>query len=62
MKEFRELNEPLDRCCQLALRQPLPGRKLVLMADASFEAAGSTVLKGDDRNQKTLQHAKLTLL
>ena len=25
-KEFREINEALDRCCQLALRQPLPGK------------------------------------
>ena len=23
MKEFREINDALDRCCQLALRQPL---------------------------------------
>ena len=28
MKEFREINEALDRCCQLALRQPLPGKQL----------------------------------
>ena len=40
MKEFREINETLDRCCQLALRQPLPGKQLVLMTDASFQAAG----------------------
>ena len=33
MKEFREINEALDRCCQLALRQPLPGKQLVLMTD-----------------------------
>ena len=25
MKEYREINEALDRCCQLALRQLLPG-------------------------------------
>ena len=29
LKEFREINEALDRCCQLALRQPLPGKQLV---------------------------------
>ena len=40
MKEFREINEALDRCCQLALRQPLPGKQLVLLTDASFQAAG----------------------
>ena len=52
MKEFREINEALDRCCQLALRQPLPGKYLVLMTDASFQAAGYAVLIEDDPNQK----------
>ena len=52
MKEFREVNEALDRCCQLALRQPLPGKQLVLMTDASFQAAGYAVLIEDDPNQK----------
>ena len=51
LKEFREINEALERCCQLALRQPLPG-KLVLMTDASFQAAGYAVLLEDDSNQK----------
>ena len=52
MKEFTEINEALDRCCQLALRQPLPGKQLVLMTDASFQAAGYAVLIEDDPNQK----------
>ena len=52
MKEFREINEALDRCCQLALRQPLPGKQLVLMIDASFQAAGYALLIEDDPNQK----------
>ena len=52
MKEFREINEALDRCCQLALRQPLPGKQLVLMTDASFQAAGYAVLIEDDPNQR----------
>ena len=52
MKEFREINEALDRCCQLALRQPLPGKQLVLMTDASLQAAGYAVLIEDDPNQK----------
>ena len=51
-KEFREINEALDRCCQLALRQPLPGKQLVLMTDASFQAAVYAVLMEDDPNQK----------
>ena len=52
MKELREINEALDRCCQLALRQPLPDKQLVLMTDASFQAAGCAVLIEDDPNQK----------
>ena len=52
LREFREINEALDRCCQLALRQPLPGKQLVLMTDASFQAAGYAVLIEDDPNQK----------
>ena len=52
MKEFREINEALDRCCQLALRQPLPGKQLFFLTDASFQAAGYAVLIKDDPNQK----------
>ena len=52
IEEFREINEALDRCCQLALRQPLPGKQLVLMTDASFQAAGYAVLIEEDPNQK----------
>ena len=52
MREFREINEALDRSCQLTLRQPLPGEHLVLMTDASFQAAGYAVLTEDDPNQK----------
>ena len=52
MKEFREINEALDRCCQLALSQPLPRKQLVLVTDASFQAAVHAVLIEDDLNQK----------
>ena len=44
IEEFRETNEALDRCCQLALRQPLPGKQLVLMTDASFQEIVYAVL------------------
>ena len=57
-KEFREKDEALDRCCQLALRQPLPGKQLVLMADASLQAAGYAVLIEDDPNQKYISTRK----
>ena len=52
MKKFKEINEALDRCWQLALRQPLPGKQLVLMTDARFQAAGYAMLIEDDPDQK----------
>ena len=52
MKEFREINEALERCYQLALRQPLPGKQLVLKTDESFQAAGYAVLIENDPNQR----------
>ena len=62
MKDFRELNEALDRCCQLALRQPLSGKQLVLMTVASFQAAGYAVLIEDDPTKSLRQRAKPMLL
>ena len=58
MTELSELNEALERCCQLALRQPLPGKQLVLMTDVSFQAAGYAVLIEDDPNQKYTSTSK----
>ena len=58
MKEFKEINEALDRCCQLALRQSIPGKQLVLITDASFQAAGYAVLIEDDPNQKYTSRRK----
>ena len=52
MKEIKEINEALDRCHQLALRQPLPGKQLVLMTDSSSKAASYAVLIEEDPNQK----------
>ena len=51
-KEFRDINEALDRCCQLTLRQPIGGKQLVLRRDASLHAAGYAVFIEDDPNQK----------
>ena len=58
LKDFRELNETLDRCCLLALRQPLPDKQLVLMTGASFKTAGYAVLIEDNPNQKNTSTRK----
>ena len=51
VQQFNEINQDLDRCSQLALKQPLPNKQLVLMSDASFRAAGYAILTEDDPNQ-----------
>ena len=52
MNEFREINDVLHKFCQLALRQPLPDKYLILMTDANFQAAGYSVFTEDEPNQK----------
>ena len=58
MKEFRELNEALDRCCQLALRQPLPGKQLLLMTNASFHADGFAWRRSEPEVQFNTQNLR----
>ena len=53
VEQFDEINGDLDRCSQLALKQPLPNKQLVLMTVASFTAAGYAILTEDDPNQKS---------
>ena len=52
VEQFNEINRDLDRCSQLALKQPLPNKQLVLMTDASSTAPGYAILTEDDPNQK----------
>ena len=59
IQQFNEINRDLDKCSQLALKQPLPNKQLVLMTDASFTAAGYAILTEDDPNQKYSSVKKL---
>ena len=52
VQQFEEINKAFDKCCELALQQPLPNKQIALMTDASFAAAGYAVLIGDDHYQK----------
>ena len=52
LDKFSEINKALDRCCELALKQPLPNKQIALMTDASFTAAGYAVLIEDDPLEK----------
>ena len=50
VQQFNEINRDFDKCSQLALKQPLSNKQIVLMADASFTAAGYAILTEDDPN------------
>ena len=52
LEQFTEINKALDRCCELALKQPQPNKQIALMTDASFSAAGYAVLIEDDPMEK----------
>ena len=55
---FKELNQQLEKSCNLALKQPLPNKQLILMTDASFTAAGYAIMIEDDPNQKLQSRRK----
>ena len=52
VEDFTNLNKLLENSCQLALRQPLKDKQLIVMSDASFTAAGYPIKIVDDPNQK----------
>ena len=49
---FDSLNKALSDACELALKQPIPGKQLVLMTDASFRSAGYALMIEDNPDQK----------
>ena len=49
---FDSVNKALSDACQLALKQPIPGKKLVSMTDASFSSAGYAIMIEDNPDQK----------
>ena len=46
------VNKALSDACELALKQPIPGKQLVLMTDASFRSAGYALMIEDNPDQK----------
>ena len=55
---FDSLNQVLSDACELDLKQPIPGKQLVLMADVSFRIAGFTLMIQDNPNQKIQSRRK----
>ena len=49
---FDSVNKALSDACQLALKQPIPVKQLVLMTDASFTSAGYALMIEDNPDQK----------
>ena len=49
---FDSVNTALIDACQLALKQPIPGNKFVLMTDASFRRAGFALMIEVNSNKK----------
>ena len=52
VEDFTNLNKLLENSCQLALKQPLKDKQLIVMSDASFTAAGYAIMTEDDPKQK----------
>ena len=46
------VNKALSDACELALKQPIPGKQLVLMTDASFRSAEYALMIEDNPDQK----------
>ena len=49
---FDSVKKALSNACELALKQPIPGKQLVLMTDASFRSAGYALMIEDNPDQK----------
>ena len=46
------VNKTLSDACELALKQPIPGKQLILLTDASFRSAGYALMIEDNPDQK----------
>ena len=49
---LRFSKKKLNQACDLALKQPIPGKQLVLMTDASFRKAACALMIEDNPDQK----------
>ena len=56
---YDSVNQTLSDACQLAFKQPIPGKQLVLMTDASFRTAGYTLMIEDNPDQKKKSKRKM---
>ena len=45
---FGSVNKPISDACELAMKQPNPGKHLVLINDASFRSVGYALMIEDN--------------
>ena len=57
---FDSINRVLSDACQLTLKQPIPGKQLILMTDASFKNAGYALMIKTIPTRKYNQSGKRT--
>ena len=56
---FGPINKALNDVCQLAMKQAIPGKQLVLMTDARFRSAGFALMIEDNPDQKIQSKKKI---
>ena len=56
---FDSVNKAPSDACEIALKQRIPGRQLVLMTDASFRSVGYALMVEDNPDQKIQSKRKL---
>ena len=49
---FDSVKKALSNACELALKQPIPGKQLVIMTDSSFRSTGYALMIEDNPNQE----------
>ena len=52
---FDSVSKALSDACRLALKQPIPGKQLVLITDAIFRSAGYALMIEDNPDEKSSQ-------
>ena len=55
---FDSVNKTLSNACEIALKQPSPGKQLVLMTNASLGSAGYALMIEDNPDQKIISKRK----
>ena len=57
-ENFDSQNKALSDACELALKQPIPGKQLVLMTDANLRSAGYNLMIEDNPDEKDQSKGK----